>query len=171
MLLRYSTLHNVFLHVLTSQFGKFVSTLKAGWDSYCSLPIIIVKALLKGEINQCFLRHLACIIGYYKSSGSTSTLGYILGSQVEVIHIVLGQRLDHYTSRIRVNQVRNELLSLSWVSCLSQEISCIDLFIYGNNRYLWIIILSSSFFAYNFYHALQGRDLHSWDLHFYLGNT
>lgn len=80
------------------QLGQFVGALQTCWNLHGPLPVIIVKALLKCEGHQCLLGHVRRVIGHSEQRGGACALRHVLGCQMEVIAVVLGQRLGENAS-------------------------------------------------------------------------
>jgi hypothetical protein len=129
MFLWQRTLNKVLLYILANKLWELISILQTSRDSYSPLPVIIVKALFKCEVDQCLLRHFRCIIRHSEQCWSAGALSYILGSQVEIVWIICGYALDHYTARVRIKQLRSELVRILHIVVSGSKVPCIDLLI------------------------------------------
>lgn len=111
-------------------------------NSYGSFPVIIVKALFEGEVNQCLLGHFRCVIGHSEQSRSTCALCYILGSKVEIVRIICRHGLDHNASGVGVEKWWDKLMRVLSIFLPYGEISTINLLIDCYDHYLWIVIFT-----------------------------
>lgn len=72
-------LHQTFLDALSSQLWQFVGALQGCWDFHGPLPVVIVVALVIGELHKIFLGHLWTIVAYDVVGRGGRSLGYFLG--------------------------------------------------------------------------------------------
>ncbi len=143
---------DILLYRLTNELWKLVCTLETSGYSYCPFPVIVAKALLKREVYQCLLGHFSLIIGYSEKSRGAGSLGYKLGCQMEVIHVVSGQWFDHDTSGIGIDNLGYKLVWIISIFLYDCKVTAIDLFIDGDYHILWIIVFSTCIFS-NFFNC------------------
>lgn len=147
--------------------------MEAGWHPHCALPVIVVKALLVGEGNQCFLGEweFGRIVRHSEQSGRASALGYVLGCQMELIHVGTRHGFHNYASRVRVEQLRDELIPVLPTLLAHREVSVIDLLINCNYHKLRVVVFGACLLPDFLYHTLKGGDVHFGKLRFDLGNA
>lgn len=164
-------LYYTLFYVLPDKLWKLVSTLETSRNSHGSFPVIIVKALFEGEVNQCLLGHFRCVVGHSEQSRSTCALCYILGSKVEIVRIICRHGLDHNASGVGVEKWWDKLMRVLSIFLPYGEISTIDLLIDCYDHYLWIVIFLTCLFSNLPGSVFQSWNFHLWQLHFNLRNA
>jgi hypothetical protein len=86
--LRDISLRNVGLNRLAHQLRQLIRALQAGRHLHCALPVVVVKALLVGELRQTLLRNLGIVVHHDVVGWRASALGHLLCRQMEVQQLI-----------------------------------------------------------------------------------
>lgn len=163
------TLDYIVLDILAYKFAQLICTLEACGDSDCTLPIIIVEALLECEVYQCFLRHFACIISNTEQCRSASPLSNVLSCQKELVPILRGEGLHHNTSRTWVVQLWDKLVVGYFLP--NFKVSSVYLLIHSHNHDFRIVLWGFCFLGHHLNHVMQSWYLGAGQLILNLRNT
>ena len=105
----FSTGH-IGLDGLSDKLGQLVGTLEGCGDFDGSAPVVIVEALLIGELGQLFLGNHAGVVGNDVVGRSASAFGDFLCCQMISIHLINREFVEDACSGLRVVDSRLELV-------------------------------------------------------------
>lgn len=155
----FSTGH-VGLDRFSHQFGQLVRTLQGCGDFDCSGPVVVVEALLVGELGQFFLGHLRGVVGYDVVGGGAGTFSDFLGREVEVVELIDRKFVHDAGARHGVGDSGLELVGVGLASSVGKvENPCIDLCIDNIVDDLRVVVLFVGLLTNLLDDVLQGFDL------------